>query len=157
MGRVAKLKQQARATARGRRIALDHDRSARDKRIEAIAAEAILALGALDDAAGQVRAAEVRVGDALRRMIAEGVQESGAAQLCDLAVGEVRRFRRTAQTAHESAGDAGSAGPAGQAGPEPGRSPDVGLPATSDARARLHGIQAGRSQLAQPAATARGR
>lgn len=33
MGRVARLKQQTRATARGRRMALDHDRAARDKRL----------------------------------------------------------------------------------------------------------------------------
>ena len=68
MGRVAKLKQQARTTARGRRIAMEYDRAARDKRVE-------------------VRAAEVRVGDALRRIIAEGVKVGGAAQLCDLTVG----------------------------------------------------------------------
>jgi hypothetical protein len=63
MGRVAKLEQQARTKARQRQIAMDYDRATRDKRVEATAAEAILALGARDDAAGQVRAAEVQAGD----------------------------------------------------------------------------------------------
>ena len=42
MGRVAKSQQQARAKARRRRIAMDHDRAARDERVEVAAAEAIL-------------------------------------------------------------------------------------------------------------------
>ena len=44
----------------GGRIALDHDPAARDERVEAAAAEAILALVDRDDALSQVRAAEVR-------------------------------------------------------------------------------------------------
>lgn len=158
MARVAKLEQQARATARGRRMALDQGRAARDKRVESLAAEAILALGALDDQAGHVRVTEVRIGDALRAIIAEGVQEAGAAQLCDLSVGEVRRFRRAAQAAHDSAGDsdcdvhddvddgvdaASPAGPTDPAGPDQGLSPEVAPAATSDARTRAHGIQTG--------------
>ena len=65
MGRTAKLEQQARTKARQRRIAMDYDRATRDKRVEATAAEAILALGAREDAVRQVRSAEVRAGDAL--------------------------------------------------------------------------------------------
>jgi len=87
MGRTAKLEQRARTKARQRRIAMDYDRATRDKRVEATAAEAILALGAREDAVRQVRAAEVRAGDALQRIIAEGVKVGGAAQLCDLSVG----------------------------------------------------------------------
>ena len=105
MGRVAKLEQQARAKARQRRIAMDYDRATRDKRVEANAAEAILALGARDDAAGQVRAAEVQAGDALQQIIAEGVKVGGVAQLCDLSVGEVQRLRRGAQEAQGSHGN----------------------------------------------------
>ena len=102
MGRVAKLEQQARTKARQRRIAMDYDRATRDKRVEATAAEAILALGARDDAAGLVRAAEVQAGDALQQIIAEGVKVGGVAQLCDLSVGEVQRFRHAAQSAQDS-------------------------------------------------------
>jgi len=79
MGRVAKLEQQARTRIRARRIALDFDRVARDRRVEAAAAEAILALGVFDDAMRDVRAAEVLVGDPLQRIIAEGVKVGGPA------------------------------------------------------------------------------
>jgi len=105
MGRIAKSQQLARAKARQRRIALDHDRVIRDERVEAAAGEVFLALAERADALGQVQAAEVRVGDALRRILAEGVKADGVAQLCDLPVGEVHRLRRAAQTAQNSRGD----------------------------------------------------
>jgi hypothetical protein len=115
MGRVAKLEQQARTKARQRRIAMDYDRATRDKRVEANAAEAILALGEREDAAGQVRLAEVRAGYALQRIIAEEVKVAGVAQLCALSVGEVQRLRRAAQEAQGSHGNVGPTGldPAG--------------------------------------------
>ena len=106
MGRIAKSQQQARAKARQRRIALDHDRAMRDERVEAAAGEAILALAERVDASAQVQAAEVRVGDALQRILAEGIKADGVAQLCDLSVGEVHRLRRAAQTVQDSRGDA---------------------------------------------------
>ena len=118
MGRIAKSQQQARAKARQRRIALDHDRAIRDERVEAAAGEVFLALAARADASGQVRAAEVRVGDALQRILDEGIKANGVAQLCDLPVGEVHRLRRTAQTVQDSRGDVG---PANETQP---RSPD---------------------------------
>jgi hypothetical protein len=126
MGRVAKLEQQARTRARARRIALDYDRVARDRRVEAAAAEAILALGVRDDAVRDVRAAEVLVGDALQRIIAEGVKVGGAARLCHLAVGEVQRFRQAANRAPDSSGHVGPAGP------NPVGLPNVTLPALDD-------------------------
>ena len=106
MGRIAKSQQQARAKARQRRIALDHDRAVRDERVEAAAGEAILALAERADAWGQVQTAEVRVGDALQRILAEGIKADGVAQLCDLPVSEVHRLRRAAQTVQDSRGDA---------------------------------------------------
>ena len=106
MGRIAKSQQQARAKARQRRIALDHDRAMRDERVEAAAGEAILALAERADASAQVQAAEIRAGDALQRILAEGIKADGVAQLCDLPVGEVHRLRRAAQTAQDSRGDA---------------------------------------------------
>jgi hypothetical protein len=119
MGRVANSQQQARTRARKRRIALDYDRAAREKRVEAAAAEAILALGAREDATGQVRAAEVLAGDALARIIAEGVKVGGAARLCHLSVGEVHRFRRAAQEAQDSRGYVGPADPAQRLAQQP--------------------------------------
>jgi hypothetical protein len=133
MGRVANSQQQARTRARKRRIALDYDRAAREKRIEAAAAEAILALGAREDATGQVRAAEVLAGDALQRIIAEGVKAGGAARLCHLSVGEVHRFRRAAQEVQDCRGDAD---PTGQ---EPAGSPAAAARTLGDARTRRRG------------------
>ena len=106
MGRIAKSQQQARAKARQRRIALDHDRAIRDERVEAAAGEVFLALAERADASAQVQAAEIRAGDALQRILAEGIKADGVAQLCDLPVGEVHRLRRAAQTAQDSRGRA---------------------------------------------------
>lgn len=110
MGRVATLQQQARERARRRRIALDHDRTARDERVESAAAQAILALGERDDALGRVRAAEGRIGDAVRRIIDEGVNVDGVARLCDVSAGEVRRLRRAAEAARDPSSTAYPAG-----------------------------------------------
>ena len=112
MGRVARLQQQARAVARVRRIALDHERATRDQRVEAAAAAAILALGEREQAQGQVRAAETRVGYALRAILAEGVKVDGVARLCDLSAAEVRRLRRSAQAAQDLRADPPADGPA---------------------------------------------
>lgn len=149
MGRIAKLEQHARAKARQRRIALDYDRATRDKRVEATAAEAILALGARDDAVRQVRTAEVRAGDALQRIIAEGVKVGGVAQLCDLSVGEVQRLRRGAQEAQHSRGNVHPAGP------NPVGSPDVRLRPLGDAPARRRGSDETRRSQDQPVDGAR--
>jgi len=147
MGRIAKSQQQARAKARQRRIALDHDRAMRDERVEAAAGEAILALAERADASAQVQAAEVRVGDALRRILAEGIKADGVAQLCDLPVGEVHRLRRAAQTAQDSRGDVD---PACEAQP---RSPDE---RAASGAALSRRSERGSAQLPpeQPAATA---
>ena len=99
MGRIAKSQQQARAKARQRRIALDQDRAIRDERVEAAAGEVFLALAERAIAWSQVQAAEVRAGDALQQIRAEGIKADGVAQLCDLPLGEVHRLRRAAQTA----------------------------------------------------------
>lgn len=105
MGRVAKSQQQARAKARARRIELDHDRAARDEHVEAAAVEAIVALGERDEAMVQVTAAEVRVGEALLRIIALGIKVGGVARLCDLSASEVNRLRRLTQTAGDPLAD----------------------------------------------------
>ena len=150
MGRVAKSEQQARAKARARRIALDHDRAARDERVEAAAAEAILALADRDDALSQVRAAEVRVGDALQRIIAKGVKVDGAAQLCDLTVGEVHRLRRAARAGQDSCG----ADPTDQ---ESAASPDVSAKTLGDPQTRRRGTDAAQGPAQQPVDLARPR
>ena len=148
MGRVANSQQQARIRARQRRIALDYDRAARDRRVEAAAAEAILALGARDDATGQVRAAEVLAGDALARIIAEGVKVGGAARLCHLSVGEVHRLRRAAQEAQDSHDPRGHADPIGQ---ELVASPDAAARTLGDAQTRRRGTDPAQRPAQQPA------
>ena len=151
MGRVAKSQQQARAKARRRRIAMDHDRAARDERVEVAAAEAILALGDRDDALWQVQAAEVRVGNALQRVIAEGIKVDGVAQLCDLSAGDVHRFRRAAHDAQHSRGKVDPAGL------DPAGSPYVTVRALADAQARPRVTDPAHGPPEQPAATARTR
>lgn len=151
MGRIAKLEQQARTKARQRRIAMDYDRATRDNRVEATAAEAILALGEREEAVRQVRAAEVRAGDALQRIIAEGVKVGGAAQLCDLSIGEVQRLRRAAQTAQDSRGQVGPSG-SNAAG-----SPDVALRPLGDAQTRPRGFEETHRSREQPADVASAR
>jgi len=151
MGRIAKLEQQARTKARQRRIAMDYDRATRDKRVEATAAEAILALGERDDAVRQVRAAEVQAGDALQRIIDQGVKVGGLAQLCDLSVGEVQRLRRAAQ---EAQGSRSNVDPTGL---DPAGSPHVSVLALSAAQARPRVTDREHGPLEQPVATARAR
>jgi hypothetical protein len=146
MGRIAKSQQQARAKARQRRIALDHDRAMRDERVEAAAGEVFLALAERADASAQIQAAEVRVGDALQRILAEGIKADGVAQLCDLPVGEVHRLRRAAQTAQDSREDAGPA-----CEPKPG-SPD-GRAASGAALSRRSERGPAQPPPEQPAAT----
>ncbi len=137
--------------ARARRIALDHDRAARDERVEAAAAEAILALADRDDAVSLVRAAEVRVGEALQRIIAKGVKVDGAAQLCDLTVGEVHRLRRVVRAGQDAPGDAD---PADQ---EPAESPDVAARTLGDAQTRRRGPDPAQGPAQQPVDLARPR
>jgi len=151
MGRVAKAQRQARAKARQRRIALDHDRAAHDERVEAAAAEAILALGERDEALGQVRAADVRVGEALRAIIAEGIKVDGVARLYDLSVGEVHRLRRLAQAVQDLRDNAEAAGP------DPCGSTDVTVRARDDPAARRSGTGSAQAPPGQPAATTRAR
>ena len=127
MGRVAKLEQQARTKARQRRIAMDYDRATRDKRVEATAAEAILALGARDAAVAQVRAAEVQAGDALQRL------------------------RRAAQEAKDSGGHLGPSDP------NPVGSPDVTLRPLGDAPVRHRGSEETHRSQEQPVDLARAR
>jgi hypothetical protein len=149
MGRVATLQQQTFARARLRRIALDHDRAARDDRVEVAATEAILALGERDDALGQVRAAQGRVGDAVRRIIAEGIKVDGVALLCDISVREVRRLRRAADVAQDPRGIADPAGL------DPAGPPEVTVRALDEVQARPRGMDPAHRSPQQPAATAR--
>jgi hypothetical protein len=119
----------------------------RDERVEAAAGEVFLALAERADASALVQVAEVRIGDALQRILAEGIKADGVAQLCDLPIGEVHRLRRATQTVQDSREDAD---PASELQP---RAPDerAGSGAALSRRS-----ERGSAQLSpeQPAATA---
>ena len=130
MGRVPKSKQQARAKARARRIALRHDRAARYQRAEAAAALVITALGSRDGMLGQVPAPQARAGCSLLRLIDEGTNIDGVTRLCDLSAGEARRLRRSAQATQDLRSHAEAAGP------KPGGSAGVSVRAQDAQAAR---------------------
>jgi hypothetical protein len=90
MGRVATSQQQARAGARRRLIAAQHDRANRDKRVQA----------------GQGRA-----GEALRAIIADAIMVVRVAQPCDPAVGQVHRRRRASKGERDPGVNTDPAGP----------------------------------------------
>ena len=91
---TTRIDQAARAKARQRRIDMEHDRAARDTRIEHAAAAVFTALAAKEQAEQDVHAAEEGVGQSLRRLLQEGLTTSQAAQLCDLAPTTVQRLLR---------------------------------------------------------------
>lgn len=126
----AAAQQQARVKARERRVALEHDRFARDQRVEAAAELAIVALVEREAAWGQVRAAEVQVGHALWAIVAEGIPRAGAASLCDLSAGEARRLRLTARVADDCMVGAEVADP------DPGGPPDAAMRAFDRCQAK---------------------
>ena len=99
MSQTAKTAQQARQMARERRLETLHsDRAAKDERIEAAAAEVFLGLNRRDTARAkaqaEIDAAETSIGEALRRMVAEGVALDDAAKMCEISGAEVRKLTR---------------------------------------------------------------
>ena len=102
MGTTANSMLAARLKARQRRIALDVDREARDRRVEQIAADV---LGLIDERAVAEQAvsrANIAIGDALRRLIEDDLNAESVAKLVDLEVTEVRTLTRP--TTAKSAG-----------------------------------------------------
>ena len=89
-----RIEQAARAKARQRRLDMEHDRAARDTRIEHAAAAVFTALAAKEKAEQNVHAAEGHVGQSLRRLLEEGLTTTQAAQLCDLTPTAVQRLLR---------------------------------------------------------------
>jgi hypothetical protein len=89
-----RIDQTARAKARQRRLDMEHDRAARDTRIEHAAAAVFTALAAKTRAEQDVHTAEGQVGQSLRRLLQEGLTSTQAAQLCDLPPTAVQRLLR---------------------------------------------------------------
>ncbi len=109
MSRPARL-QAARQKARDRRITLDVDREARDRRVEDAAAQVFGQLEHRAEAEAAIIAANSAIGAALVRLTVEGLSVEAAAHLLDLEVAEVRRLSRAA--ANEAAGAGGESGDA---------------------------------------------
>lgn len=89
-------KQAALKVAGDRRRQLDRQRGEQDERIEVATAETLVALQVRDDAERALDAAQAKVGDSLRRILAEDVTVNRAAALLDLDVTEVRRLLKAA-------------------------------------------------------------
>ena len=99
MGRTARSVQAARQKARERRVALDVDREARDRRVEgAAAAEAVAA------------AANAAIGSALVRLAGEGLGVDAVVQLVDLDAAQVRRLSRAVAAASRPAAQLDTSG-----------------------------------------------
>jgi hypothetical protein len=93
--KVANAKQAALVRARQQRIALDRDRDARDRRLEHATAEVFVLLDQRAEVERQFDAVTATLGEALRSVIAEGVDARAAAQLVCMEVAEVRRLVRS--------------------------------------------------------------
>lgn len=94
MGRTARSVQAARQKARERRVALDVDREARDRRVEDAAAAVFAGLEERAAAEAVVAAANAAIGSALVRLAGEGLGVDAVVQLVDLDAAQVRRLSR---------------------------------------------------------------
>ncbi len=93
----AAAKARALEKARVRRIELDKERDARDRRLEDAAADVLVLLEQRAEAHQLVERANSAIGKALRRMTEEDASAERIAALCDLDAGEVKRLMKTAR------------------------------------------------------------
>jgi hypothetical protein len=82
--------------ARHRRLELDKDREAREARIDAAVADVYQAQDDRHDAAQAIEAADQRIGEALNRILGEGVPLAQAAELTELSMTQLQRLRAAA-------------------------------------------------------------
>lgn len=139
MGRTAKSAQGDRAgerdarlaRARQRRLELDKDKEARDARIDQAVADVYLAQDERDGAVKVIEAADAKMGEAIVRILTEGVPIAQVAELAELSVNQVQKLKATTVEATETAVVPGRAGQsmstatpkAAQAGPVPAAVP----------------------------------
>ena len=117
MGRAAKSAQGDRAgerdariaRARQRRLELDKDKEARDARIDAAVADVYLAQDERGGAVQVIEGAEVKMGEAIVRILAEGVPMAQVAELTELSVNQVQKLKAAPVEAAEPATGAGRA------------------------------------------------
>ncbi len=101
----AATKARALEQARLRRIELDQERDARDRRIEEGAADVLVLLEQRAEAQQLVERANGAIGEALRRMARDEASVERIAALCDLDVGEVKRLVRAVRAETAAAPD----------------------------------------------------
>jgi hypothetical protein len=95
VARTVTTKQAALAKARERRLALDAERDARDRRVEDATAEALLLLEQRAAAESAVRNVNAGLATVLKKLLDDGVGPDGAASLVGLEVTDVRRLTRS--------------------------------------------------------------
>jgi hypothetical protein len=116
MGRAAKSALADRAGERGSRIArarqrrleLDKDKEARDARIDHAVADVYLAQDERDDAVKVIEGAEVKMGEAIVRILTEGVPMAQVAELTELSVNQVQKLKAVPVEIAEAAAGAGT-------------------------------------------------
>lgn len=85
------------ARARERRRELDQERDEKDSRIEAAAADVLVALDGRGEVERALESATALAGQALRVLLAEDVSPERAADLLELDLAEVRRLVKAGQ------------------------------------------------------------
>ncbi len=95
MARTVNAKQAALRKARVKRLALDADRDARDRRIEDATADVLVRLDERAEAEAALARINESLGAGLRLLLDEGVGVDGAVQLSGLDAGEVRRLTKS--------------------------------------------------------------
>ncbi len=118
MGQTARKAQRGRADerdarlekARRRRLELDLDREARDARVDAAVADVYQAQDERQASVRAIVAADVKIGDAIVRILAEGVALAQAAELTELSVNQVQRLRAAAAEVKHAGSKAGHTG-----------------------------------------------
>jgi hypothetical protein len=130
MGETAKRAQRARASGpdarlergRQRRLALDKDRAAREARIDAAVADVYQAQDERAAAARAMQTADGQAGEAIARILAEGLPIAQVAELTELTVNQVQRLREAAGDTQPASGET----PA-QAGCQPRRAGEAAV------------------------------
>ena len=91
------------ALATARRIALETERVARDKRVDTALVDVLAARETWTKAMADATAADVATGDALRRLRAEGISLPAVAELSGLSLAAVRRLLVDTSSSPQSA------------------------------------------------------
>ena len=106
--RTVNAKQAALRKAREKRLALDADRDARDRRIEDATADVLVLMDERVKAEAELARVSEQIGAGLRRLLDEGVRVDGAAHLASLDTAEVRRLTKPTSPARERSAEHGN-------------------------------------------------